>query len=70
MLQLEKKTRRFSLVRVRGRLPDSLQWSPDGAAKARLVRVLLLQGGGRGEEGGGRRSAAHTRVIITHEPGD
>lgn len=28
------------------RLPESQQWSPDGAAKAGLIHVLLVQAGG------------------------
>lgn len=32
-------SRRLSLVHERGRLPDSQQWSPDGAAKACLIHV-------------------------------
>lgn len=33
------------------RLPESQQWSPDGAAKAGLIHVLLVQAGGwRNEE--------------------
>ena len=34
-----------------GRLPESQQWSPDGAAKAGLIHVLTVQAGGwRNEE--------------------